>query len=311
MHSSDSLDGAARRDTLRAYLELLRPANIVTAVADIIAGFAAATAVAASLDVGFVIPLDRLGWLIVATCCLYGGGVVFNDVFDINIDAIERPRRPLPSGRASLSVAIMLAAGLLLAGVVAAWQVSLLSAAIAICIAICALIYDGYSKHFVLLGPLSMGLCRGGNLLLGLSATGVLLELWFIAFIPIIHIAAVTLISRGEVYGSQRKPIELALILALVVMLALLSLELLLPVYKIVAALPFVALFGVWFIPALLQARRKPEAIPIQYAVKRGVLALICIDAALAAGFSGMVDGLLVTLLLPLSIKLARSYSVT
>ena len=55
----------------RAYVELLRPANVVTAVADVLAGFAIA---------GLRHP-DTLPWLIVSSCCLYAGGVVLNDVY--------------------------------------------------------------------------------------------------------------------------------------------------------------------------------------------------------------------------------------
>ncbi|NEP43227.1 MAG: UbiA family prenyltransferase, partial [Okeania sp. SIO2H7] len=74
-----------------AYLQLMRPANIITAHADILVGYAAS---------GATDPY-RLGWLLLATTGLYGDGVVFNDVFDAELDAIERPERPIPSDRAS------------------------------------------------------------------------------------------------------------------------------------------------------------------------------------------------------------------
>ncbi|MFY7889336.1 MAG: polyprenyltransferase, partial [Spirosomataceae bacterium] len=71
---------------MKTYLQLIRPANIVTAVADILAGI--------SLS-GFVFSwqLDKVievGLLIAATKMLYAGGIVFNDVFDAELDAIER-----------------------------------------------------------------------------------------------------------------------------------------------------------------------------------------------------------------------------
>lgn len=310
MHRSESLDIGTRFASLRPYVVLLRPANILTAIADIIAGFAVATAVTSSLDVALAIPLSNLFWLILATSCLYAGGVVFNDVFDINIDAIERPHRPLPSGRASLPVAMGLGCTLLVAGIVAAWQVSALSAFIAFFIAACALIYNAYGKHFAFFGPLNMSLCRGANLLLGISAANALSQVWYLALIPIIHIAAVTLISRGEVYGSQRTPVDISLILVSVVTLALLSLGAL-PIYQLAYALPFIVLYIAWFVPALLRARRNPASAHIQFAVKRGVLALIWIDASLVAAFSGIFYGMLVMLLLPISIKLARTYAIT
>src|SRR6188472_1418057 len=97
---------------MHPYLELVRPANVATALADVLAGFAIAG----------LVPWRALPWLLVATSCLYAGGVVLNDVFDRQIDAIERPERPLPSGRAGVGSATALGAALLTLGVGAAAQ---------------------------------------------------------------------------------------------------------------------------------------------------------------------------------------------
>ena len=83
---------------LRGYLELLRPPNVVTAIADVLAGYAVA---------GRSNP-RALPWLIGATVCLYAGGVVLNDFFDRHLDAVERPERPIPSGRVPASSAAAL-----------------------------------------------------------------------------------------------------------------------------------------------------------------------------------------------------------
>src|SRR4051794_10139688 len=72
----------------RAYLALLRPANVVTALADVLAGAAVAGEPWSA----------SLPWLLASTACLYAGGVVLNDVADRTIDAAERPERPIPSG---------------------------------------------------------------------------------------------------------------------------------------------------------------------------------------------------------------------
>lgn len=76
---------------IRAFLELMRPANIVTAFADILAGFAVAGGVISFTGETSLITPDGLGWLLLSTFGLYGGGVVFNDVFDAELDAKERP----------------------------------------------------------------------------------------------------------------------------------------------------------------------------------------------------------------------------
>ena len=289
---------------LWAYLQMMRPANIVTAWADILAGFAASGAVG-------LLNIQVLGWLLLATTGLYGGGIVLNDVFDAELDAQERPERPIPSGRASRQGATLLGSALLVTGVVAAAQVSLLSATLACGIALAATLYDAVGKHHPILGPVNMGACRGGNLLLGISAVPAMIgEHWFLAVIPIIYIAAVTTISRGEVHGAKNITGIIALLLIGLVIAGLLGLGLLQD-YQVLAALPFVALFAVRVLLPFIKAVREPKPEQIRIAVKAGVLSLIVLDATVAAGFATLPYGLLVLSLLPISMALAQIFAVT
>jgi 4-hydroxybenzoate polyprenyltransferase len=285
-----------------AYLQLMRPANILTAWADILAGFAVA---------GAFNNLDSLAWLLLATTGLYGGGITFNDVFDAELDAIERPERPIPSGRASSQGAIVLGSLLLIAGIIAAAQVSLISALLAAMVALATLTYDALGKHHPLSSSLNMGLCRAGNFLLGISVVpGLLVDRWYLALIPLIYIAAVTAISQGEVDGGRRSTGILALVL-LVVVLGGLSILGLSDDYTFIAALPFWTLFSGRVLPAWVKATQIPSADFIRGAVKAGVLSLILLDATIAAGFAGIANGLLVLSLLPISLLLARQFAVT
>ncbi|MGK7897163.1 MAG: UbiA-like protein EboC [Xenococcus sp. (in: cyanobacteria)] len=293
---------------LITYLQLMRPANIITAWADILLGYAAANAVTVGINnLDFV----TLGWLILATTGLYGGGVVFNDVCDAELDAVERPERPLPSGRASLLGAIFLGAVLLITGIFAAAMVSNLSAIFAAIVAISALIYDKWSKHQSLLGPLNMGVCRGGNLLLGVSAIPqVVADLWYLALIPIIYIAAITTISQGEVRGGKKITGIIAITLIAIVIGSICGLGFL-PEYTLLITLPFLTLFTILVLPPFLKAAVNPSPQQIQMAVKAGVLSLIILDATIAAGFTNWHYGLSLLALLPLSRFLARIFAVT
>ena len=106
---------------MRGYLELVRPANVATALADVLAGFAVAG----------LVERPALPWLLVATACLYAGGIVLNDVFDRRLDAVERPERPIPSGRVPARRAAWFGAALLAAGVLAASLVTREAAVVA------------------------------------------------------------------------------------------------------------------------------------------------------------------------------------
>lgn len=302
-----------RRGKILSFIELMRPANIITAFADILAGYAA---------VGGVLIFDGmlpdlspdplgLGLLLLATFGLYGGGVVFNDLFDAELDAEERPERPIPSGRVSRTGAFILGSLLLLAGAFFAFQAHYISGILALGIALFALVYDKWAKHSALWGPLFMGSCRGGNLLLGASILPALLpQVWFIGLIPVAYIGAITLVSQGEVHGGSRRTgfAALGLIASVVLALALLSV---LPGYSLLAALPFLLLLGGMVLPPFFKAARTPDPEKIRSAIKKGVLSLIILNSTIAAGFAGIGFGILVLILLPVSLLFSRLFAVT
>lgn len=289
----------------------MRPANIVTAFADILAGAAAAFAVMNTYE-GTGFPADlNLFWLLLSTFGLYGGGIVFNDVFDAELDATERPERAIPSGRVTKTYATLLGILLFTIGIITAFWVNNTAGVIASGVAICALTYDAAAKHHVVFGPLAMGSCRGGNLILGASILPASLSgLWFLAIIPIIYIGAITLISRGEVHGGSKLTGYSATAAVVTITLALLMLFLL-PAYDLVSATPFALLFGAIVIPAFAAAAKDPAPGTIKKAVKRGVISLIILNSALAAGFAGIVAGLIVLALLPLSYWFSKLFAVT
>lgn len=282
------------------YLQLLRPANIVTAAADILAGYA----VAGLPNSG------TLAWLLLSSMCLYAGGVVLNDVCDAALDTRERPERPIPSGRASRRNALLLALSLLIAGIGAALLAGPVSGLIAGMIALAVVSYDTWSKQRLIIGPINMGLCRGLNLLLGISAAPlVVADMGYLAFIPIIYIGAITAVSRGEVSGARRETGLIALLLLGVAFGALL----LLPLDKalLLPMTPFLVLLALRVVPPFWRAYQSPSAAHVRGAVQAGVLSLIVLDAAIAAAYAGLLYGLAVLILLFLAAYLARLFAVT
>ena len=292
------------------YIKLMRPANVVTAVADILLGYAASGAVG-NIFSDDNYSYDNLIALVISTMGLYAGGVVLNDVCDAKLDAVERPERPIPSGAVSLKKATVLGVLLLVVGIVAAFQASVLSGMIALVISFLVALYNAYGKHQLVFGPLNMGACRGMNVLLGVSAIPAMVsELWFISLISILYIAAITMISRGEVHGGSKKIIIAALFIYLMVVMSVVVLCSL-PEYKMMYTLPFLLLFVYLTLLPLIEALKKPKAMEIRKAVKACVLSLIALDAAMAAGFAGWEYGLVVLCLLPISIGLAKFFAVT
>ncbi|WP_460915343.1 UbiA-like protein EboC [Spirosoma areae] len=289
----------------KALLSLTRPANLVTAVADVLAGMAIA-----GYFQGFSPAPGPIGWLVLATVGLYGGGVVFNDVFDAELDATERPERAIPSGTVSKTAAILLGSFLLLIGSIASFLVNQTAGFLAIAIAVAALVYDRFGKHHPWLGPVNMGLCRGLNLLLGISIIPNQVMPWaWVGVVPIVYIAAITMISRGEVHGGSATTLRVAgLLYALVIgcVAALAQRQ-----QQLGTALPFLLLFGYYIFPPLWRAVNEPIGRNIGLAVRAGVLSLIVMNAAWVAAFASFPLALLVFCLLPLSRLLAKVFAVT
>ena len=76
---------------MNAYLEIIRPGNAVMA----------AIAVILMMFVGHYYGLPIIICALIVFVCT-GAGNTINDVFDYKIDEINKPNRPIPSGRISL-----------------------------------------------------------------------------------------------------------------------------------------------------------------------------------------------------------------
>jgi 4-hydroxybenzoate polyprenyltransferase len=287
------------------FLRLIRPANIVTSVADVLAGIAIS---GYFLGAGYeFLPVFLL---CLSTIGLYGGGIVFNDVFDAELDKMERPERAIPSGAVSIGEATVLGIILLGIGLAAAFAFSALSGMIAFLIIVFALVYNKYGKHHSFLGPLNMGLCRGLNLLLGISIISISLQsLYFLGLIPLIYIFSITMISQGEVHGSNRNKLYTGAILYLIVIGSILY-----SAYQnqqLLFAAFFLIAFAWMIFKPLFVAIEDPVGKNIGKAVKAGVISLILMDAAWASAYGQIYFALLIAVLLPLSLWLAKRFAVT
>lgn len=193
------------------FLRLCRFPTVFTALADIALGYFLT-------HPGLDEP-PRFGLLLLASAGLYLSGMVWNDIFDVALDRVERPERPLPSGSISLRTAIVFAGALMLTGLLAATLAGSSSLLVGLIIAAAVLLYDGYLKRTPL-APLGMGLCRFFNVLLGASAAGIRLgstfqqpQLW-VAGCMAVYIIGVTLFARGEAGTSSRPTLTLGLLIA-------------------------------------------------------------------------------------------------
>jgi len=151
-------DGADGRVKWQVYLRLGRVSNLPTVWTNVLAGTALAG--------GSTAP-GRVAALTVAFSLFYTGGMYLNDAFDREVDARERPERPIPSGqiRARDVFAIgfgMLSVALLILMVSSVWWIGgrgWASVGAGVVLAGAITYYDVRHKANPL-SPLVMGLCR-------------------------------------------------------------------------------------------------------------------------------------------------------
>lgn len=291
---------------MKHYFRLLRPANILTAVTDVLAGIALS-----GIAIG-MLPnlLPDMVLLCIATVGLYGGGIVFNDVFDANIDQIERPERPIPSGVITIKQARVLGVMFFVFGLLAALSVNAMAGSIALFIVIAALLYNKWMKHHVFFGPLHMGLCRGANLLLGMAIIPAQLPVnACLALVPVLYIGAITLMSRGEVYGSAKKPLVFTACIYGVALIAMAALAYSHHQFWYIV-LPL-ALFSLMIYAPLVKAMQQSSGENIAKAVKAGIIGLMMMNVGwcIVAGSFGLAG--LIVLMIPFSVYLGRFFAVT
>src|SRR5690606_34178309 len=149
---------------LGAYLGLIRPLNLlITAAGVILGGVLALESVVPGSE-----PIDRLLGAALAAMLVAAGGNSINDVFDLRIDAINRPDRPLPSGRLSIGAARGVWAICTLAGIFTAAMVSPLHLGVAATAAALLYVYSAhlkprpYSGNAVIASLVALAILFGG-----------------------------------------------------------------------------------------------------------------------------------------------------
>ncbi|QIW24331.1 MFS transporter [Sulfolobus sp. S-194] len=96
--------------SVKAYFELVRLHNVIGSAISAFMGYIVASE-------WKIIPIKLILAMIVVSV-IAAGGYVINDVFDIEVDRINKPNRPLPSGRIKISSARSLSIVLFLIGIV-------------------------------------------------------------------------------------------------------------------------------------------------------------------------------------------------
>jgi 4-hydroxybenzoate polyprenyltransferase len=262
---------AVRIPSLPTLLRLGRISNVPTVWTNVLAG---------SVIAGATLHLDQIAVIVTAVTALYIGGMYLNDFFDREIDARDRPGRPISAGEIGAGTVALIGFGLLATGIALAIPFGL---AAVVCVALLAAIivlYDVWHKGNTL-SPVIMGLCRAlvyvGT---GIATTGGASSATIIGAVTLAgHVAGIT-------YAAKQENLDRAGNLWPLALLAL----------PLVVALP--SLFGGWSVGVafllllvadtlairLLSIRPVPGSVPLAVS---GLIAAICLVDALAIALAG------------------------
>jgi len=130
---------------LIVYWEILRPLNVLITAISAAVAFSLAT----SLEQNGYNQLNLL-LVVIATSLTAGAGNIINDIYDIKIDRINKPERPLPDGRIGVVSAIVYYLGLVGIAVYAGYLLGMHSFIAVIAVNILLFTYASYWKKSLL-----------------------------------------------------------------------------------------------------------------------------------------------------------------
>jgi len=194
---------------LKGYLELLRLHNVLLSYIAVMIGllatysyvFNSKPSITGLGDIAKLTLILGLPVLFVSAA-----GYVINDYFDIEIDKINKPYRPLPSGRVSPLEAYRLSIALFVIGIALSTWIGIVVLVFTVVNAILIYIYSYRLKRLGLIGNLVVALCSSNTILFGSLAFIESHNLSFIALLPSLPLAIIAfllVLAREFVKGIE------------------------------------------------------------------------------------------------------------
>ncbi|MCX5337379.1 MULTISPECIES: SCO3242 family prenyltransferase [unclassified Streptomyces] len=299
------MDGPNNRNSsprLADLAQLVRLPAALSVPGDVLAGAAASAGT----------PPPRILGTMASSIALYWAGMALNDYADATVDAVERPQRPVPSGRVERRTALATACALTAAGLgLAALTGGRRALGVALPLTGLVWAYDLGLKSTPA-GPAAMAGARTLNVLAG-AQPGHRASALPAALLVGAHTYTVTALSRHEVSGAPREVPVATLAGSTATAVAAAALPGLRKhgrtarIGAAVGALAYLGSYGT----AQVRAAREPSATNVRNAVGTGIMSLMPLQAALTAG--GGRAGLAGVLAAahPLARRLARKVSPT
>jgi len=145
---------------MSSLFEIIRPLNCaMSSVGVLIGGFLVLETVSFPLLMA-----------IIAAFLITGAGNSINDLFDVESDRVNRPRRPIPSGRVSKNYAILLTLVLFGTGILISASINWLCFILAVFNSLVLVVYSFNLQNKILLGNMAIAYLVGSAFLFGGAA---------------------------------------------------------------------------------------------------------------------------------------------
>ncbi len=151
-----------------AYLELMRPGNCVMSLVAVAIG----ALLASGGDLTIFINPSPVHLAVVVVFLVTGAGNTINDYMDTEADRINKPKRPIPSGRVSPRAALGFSTSLFAVGIILSGFLTWYALALAVFNSVLLVVYSHCLQNKILLGNIAVGYLVGSTFLFGGAALG-------------------------------------------------------------------------------------------------------------------------------------------
>ncbi len=149
-------------------LALVRPLNLLVVAVGVCAGAALAVG-----GVGFSASWGAVVSAALAAALVAAGANAFNDYVDVDADRLNRPERPLPSGRVSRRLAMVVWVACSLGGVLLAWYTGPQHLLLAVSMVFLLAVYSMKLQRIALVGNTVVAVSVSATLCFGALAFGI------------------------------------------------------------------------------------------------------------------------------------------
>ncbi|MDC0856260.1 UbiA family prenyltransferase [Candidatus Nitrosopelagicus sp.] len=181
---------------LKNIFQLIRFPGIFTAFSNVLIGF--------FLITNGNFEFNVLPFLLTTTGLLFAGTMVMNDYSDHKIDSVERPKRPLPSGKISRNTAIYLTIICFSIGNLSAVMIGETSIIISLLMTGLIISYNFKLKNITSIGIFTISAIRFLNIILGFSIVELSLEILPYAIPVAIYVVGISILAKNELDANSK-----------------------------------------------------------------------------------------------------------